>query len=168
MSDSLRDQLLKAGFSESRQSDKQRKRKSRRSAAQRKGQQDGGSGNAGSQQAADAARAAEQEQRKAAKRRIQALIEEQAIKDFSGEHAWHYQVESRIRQVFVTETIRQRLVDGQLVLTRLNGSSYVVPVETGDAILAINPDWVVFRQQHTANDADGDYADFPVPDDLQW
>ena len=169
MSDSLRDQLLKAGFSESRPTSRERKRKQRhassKSSAQRRGTARGGNKK---QASSDGIDTAEQEKRKATKRQIKALIDEQAIKEYAGEHIWYYQVQSRIRQAFVTEDIRQRLVNGELVLTRLNGASYVIPKSTGDAILAINPDWVVFQQQHTTDDGDDDYADFPVPDDLQW
>lgn len=155
--------MLKAGFSESRPAGNSRKRKPKRRQARRDTTQA-----ADAAREADAARLAEQERRKAAKREIQALIEAHAIKDFAGEHAWHYQVDARIRQAFVSESVRQRLVDGQLVLTRLNGASYVIPSDTGEAILAINPDWVVFRQRTSSDDGDGEYADFPVPDDLQW
>ena len=58
---------------------------------------------------------------------------------------------------------------GELVITRLNGSTYLVPAETGQQVLALNPDWVVIvPSNETITDDDDEYADYQVPDDLKW
>lgn len=112
---------------------------------------------------------AEDAAKKSRKARVQALIETHEIKDSAGEILYRYVLDSRIRELRVNEVTRQRLLDGDLTITRLNGTTRIVTRALCEQILELNPDWSIARiatdDDHEASD---DYKDFPIPDDLQW
>ena len=74
----------------------------------------------------------------------------------------------RIRELHVRDDVRQQLVGGTLLITRLNGTTWLVPESTATAIRELNPDWVVVRPVAESSEDISGYEDFPVPDDLQW
>ena len=186
MSDSLRDQLLQAGFNAPKEPERAKRRSGPKPT---RGKQPAGKGGAGKpssrttgkppqanrQASALPARKpdnAEAEaviaRRKAIKAEIKTLIEAAAIKEFQGESVYRFILNKRIRELHVKEDIRQQLVDGTLVITRLNGTTWLVPSATSLAIRELNPDWaVVTPAPESAEDTSG-YEDFTVPDDLQW
>ena len=150
MSDSLRDQLKQAGFAEKKPKVRNNKPGKASGAAQTSKRK--------AQAVAD---------RKAQKAAISELINEQQIKKFAGESVYSYSLEKKIRQLFVTDDARAKLINGEWVITRLNGATYLVPEPTGTAILALNPQWLVVSSNDD-NNGNEEYNDFPVPDDLQW
>lgn len=153
---SLKDQLLKAGFKEPP------KKKSAPTRKNKSTQQH-------SKQAAEAQARAAIAKRKELKEKIVAIINEHQLKDYAGESVCHYTVGNRIRQIYLKEDIHKKFSDGDLVITRLNGATYLIDSDIATQILAINPEWAVFRanDKNATEETDG-YEDFPVPDDLQW
>ena len=184
MSDSLRDQLMQAGFNAPKEPVRTKRTHSGKSshktsstrgqpAGNRKGntskppsQRDAPQKNnrAASQTAADA----EAARRKAIKTEIKTLIETAAIKEFQGDSVYRFILNKRIRELHVKEDIRQQLVAGTLIITRLNGKTWLVPDETSTAIRALNPDWAVVTPASDEPEDNAGYEDFTVPDDLQW
>lgn len=183
MSDSLRDQLLQAGFNAPKEPDRPKRRSGPKPG---RGKHSGGNTgkppvrqpgkpsqrNAPASQSrkssADAEADARIARRKEIKAEIKALIEAAAIKEFQGESVYRFILNKRIRELHVKEEIRLQLVDGTLVITRLNGTTWLVPEATAAAIRELNPDWaVVTPAPDSAEDTSG-YEDFAVPDDLQW
>jgi len=193
MSDSLRDQLLQAGFKEKQASkppkkahNKKRKEDPRKRTASdqvAKSQQHNKSATA-SKTSKDAKRnsssrsqphatqsAAEQEaiaRKKAIKEKIRVLIEEHRIKEHAGEEIYSYQVGSRVRQLFVKAEYRTDLSAGKLLITRLNGNTYLIPPDIADQVLALNPEWAIIHNQREDSTEDPHYADYQIPDDLSW
>lgn len=165
MSDSLRDQLLKAGFKKTEPDKPSKKPKpGKRKSATARGKQAGKS----TDSTEETARL--EREKKALKQKIKTLIESNCVKDYAGPESYGFLVGTRVRQLFVKEEHRAQLSKGELVITRLNGDTYLVPPETGKDILALNPQWAVFSNSDSDEkpDADGDYADYQVPDDLIW
>lgn len=178
MSDSLREQMLKAGFKESandKRSGKTQKHKSaqQKSGAARKKHQNPKHQTGPStlerqnieKRKAEVAQAAE---RKRVKAEIKGLIVADKIDDVKGEIAHSYVIGKRIKQMFVNETARKELLAGNWVITRLNGATFIIPASTGIKVRALNPDWVVVTPTDDNSSEDDDYADFQVPDDLTW
>ena len=175
MSDSLRDQLLKAGFSKPKSDEP--KAKHRPSASQRKRRQKSNTRSqldtarskskvsAGDTSSADAQAIAE---RKAIKAKIKTLIETTAIKEFGGEIVYRFTLQNRIRELHINEAVFKQLVDDVLVITRLNGSTYLVPEPTAQQIKALNPQWAIVEPSNASSDESTDYEAYPIPDDLQW
>jgi len=167
MSDSLREQMLKAGFKEATPAKKKspKKARSKKSAAAK-------SSAPSKPHAKNAALIAENianAEKKKLKAQIKQIIEDNKAEKTTGEIAHSYLVGKRIKQLFVNEDTRKKIVEGDLVITRLNGSTYLIPAEIGVQVLSLNPDWIVITPASSDTPAEDDeYADFQVPDDLQW
>lgn len=191
MSDSLRDQLLQAGFKPAAKPPQKKhpKKKSKRPSGTRSGSARGGtdkptastgkpSGTAGKPSGKKQPIINELSEierleaiaRKEKKQQITALIEADAVKDHKGDAVYSYMAGNKVRQMFVSEECRQKLANSELVITRLNGNTWLIPPATGEAILAINPEWAVISNKDNpeSGSTDDDYAEFQIPDDLQW
>ena len=166
MSDSLREQLLKAGFAETAPSNK--KPGGRRPSATKRERSKRGRRAAEpvEREGPDAELAA----RRALKQKIRSLIESTEIDKGASEQCFRYLLGGRIREMHVARAIHRRLVAGELGITRLNGRSCIVPGETLDAIAELNPDWARMTpaSEQTVDSLDERYRDYIVPDDLQW
>lgn len=167
MSDSLRDQLIKAGFSS--------KEKSKRAPAQGRDEKSwkkslGPKSSLNTNQKAPLSGSDDVDQKKAIKAKIKQLIEASCLADHKGEKPYNHIVNSRVRRVFVNEDAYKQLVEGSLAITRLNGSTYLIPVTVGREVKALNPDWAVSFVDKSGADSndDLDYAEHKVPDDLSW
>jgi len=173
MSDSLREQMLKAGFKETATNKKKKapgKSKQKNNKSDRAKQP--GLNQKSMPSSLERANIAQREaiaERKRIKAEIKAIIEAEIVEKTTGEFAYSYLIGKRIKQLFVSEPIQKQLVAGELVITRLNGSTYLIPAKTGERVLALNPDWVVVGPAaDDATNVDAEYADYQVPDDLKW
>ncbi|NND90968.1 MAG: DUF2058 family protein [Granulosicoccus sp.] len=179
MSDSLRDQLLNAGFSPPKESSRPRQRKSgghghRTPGAEGKRQPANSNtlvkANGSSRKVERHPPDVQLEARRTLKASIRKLIEDAAIREYQGDSVFRFILNKRIRELHVRDDIRQQLIAGSLVITRLNGATWLVPDECASAIRTLNPEWTVVTpatQADVADEQDG-YDEFPVPDDLQW
>lgn len=174
MSDSLREQMLQAGFKETPGN---KKKKPPNNGKQNKKNnpkhaKSDGLTKKNAPSSLERANIAEREaiaERKRIKAEIKSIIEAEKIDKTAGESAHSYLIGKRIKQLFVTEPVQKQLVAGELVITRLNGSTYLIPAQTGERVRALNPDWVVIVPgTDNASDMDDEYADYQVPDDLKW
>lgn len=183
MADSLKDQLLKAGFKETRSSGadkKAAKKNSGKAAGKKKHKQHSraqqsttkpspGTSTAKGKQdtSTEAAAIAEKKRVKAA---IKELIEASALKEFKGETAYSFVLGKKVRQLFVNEEAHKKLSAGELVITRLNGNTQLIPLDQVEPILALNPDWAIVQNEADSDKSaeDDEYKDFQIPDDLSW
>jgi len=175
MADSLRDQLIAAGFEAPKKTAKKPKHNSgngkgrKHSAKNKKAPNHKHSKNTASQQ--KTANAADEAlERKKLKAQIKELIDNNKLENWKGEIAYRYTVDKRIRELFVTEAVQKQLTNREAAITRLNGDTYLVPVAVAAEIIKINPQWSVFNTTDAEenNTEDDGYSDFQVPDDLQW
>jgi len=210
MADSLRDQLIAAGFdapkkearkkpktgassSDKRSRSKQSGRKPNKHHSKGKAQDGPGTrsnnGGAGgglkrghksgvgargkTSPETDAEQAAKIEERKKLKAKIKTLIDENKTEAWKGETVYRYLVDKKIRELYVSEELHPKLTAREVAITRYNGETFIVTRDTGIAIKEINPQWSVFNleKEETSTEPDkveGEYADYQVPDDLQW
>lgn len=172
MSDSLQQQLIRAGLVSEQRAEELAKPKPKRAQKPRQNSAKGAKGGAdrGAQgkkgpareqkrpakrpaakkpdKAAKAAEAeAKAEAEMAAKRELKAkikkLIEENSVTEFVGELTFSYVVGDRIRQLFVTQEYLDKVSAGELAITRLNRQTHLVTPEIADQLLALNPQWLV-------------------------
>lgn len=118
--------------------------------------------------AASAQQAEEIARRKVVKAQIKTLVESVGIREIQGDSVYRFMLNKRIRELHVKEEIRAQLVDGTLLITRLNGSTWVIPADSATQILELNPNWVVVTPAADNQEDSDEYGDYPVPDDLQW
>ncbi len=183
MADSLRDQLIAAGFEAPKKTVKKKtaKKKHGKKDRPRTGGNAKGKGAAAKQspnkaqkgktQSSDAEARAQAaiEERKKLKAQIKELIDNNKLENWKGEIAYRYTVENRIRELYVNEAGHKELTARKVAITRLNGDTYLVPISTATEITTINPQWSVFNTTEAKEDTNNDdYAEFQVPDDLQW
>jgi len=178
MSNSLQDQLLKAGLVSREQLNDSRRRKKRK-----RKQSAGKSSPQPSPSAADKRR---QEQRLRDKRlnaererrrqdqekrlRIRELVLANSLNVAEADQIYNVVRGERIRRLYVTAEQRRKLSDGQLAVTIAKGRNHIVAPAVAEKIRAILPDYFVYlsSESASANEAEGDYAEFKVPDDLIW
>ena len=178
MSQSLQEQLLKAGLITKDKANKASKEKHQNRPKGKKAPQLTESQRLARDAAArDAARArrinlerAESSRKKDLAAQVDQLIREHKLDRTGGEIAYKFTQGSVIRQIMVTQALQEKVVSGQLAIVSLDKRFELVPEQVArrieervaGTVVLLNP-----RQPHTA-DAEDPYADYKVPDDLMW
>jgi len=168
MSDSLRDQLIAAGFDAPKKPDNKAGKNKKNNKPKRKGTTTKKPAVKSNQKNAPDAAALE---RKKLKAQIKELIDTHKLEDWKGEVTYRYTVEKRIRELYVNEAAHKQLTEREVAITRLNGDTFLVPQTTATDIVKINPQWSVFNTDKDKEEkppVDDGYSDFQVPDDLKW
>ncbi len=184
MSNSLRDQLLKAGLATQEQARKaaheeRRRRKNKR----RKGASAEGEAPSETEQArrlAQEAAAAQRErdralnaeqraaqERKALKARIRDLLEKHSQKTGHGDVRFNFTHDSRIKHIYVDAKQQAQLAKGKLAIAYYGRRYHVLSLEAADKLAALDPEIFISRVE-TSGTGDDAYADHPIPDDLMW
>lgn len=174
MSDSLRDQLLKAGFKPSPKSPPKAKPHMRPRPEPRK-PRDAGEPNLAQAFAlrarADRAEreAAEREARERAaekkerKRKLQALLVGKALNRGDAEQVRNFEFAGKIRRIYVTPEQLRQINAGELGVVMHGGHALLVTRDIATQAQAIAPELVALLV-----DPDAPAADDGVPDDLMW
>ena len=179
MSQSLQDQLLKAGLVDEKSVKKaaKDKRKQRR-------QQKGGASTAKpaetERQSLDAANKRRDRelnmQRDAAHRarerdaQVKQIIASHVIPLEEGDAVYNFADGGKVKKLYMTESTRARIARGDIAILK-NGEAYVlVPAEIAARVEERTKERVlVFQKGHDEPAVDEDpYAEFQVPDDLKW
>lgn len=177
MSDSLRDQLLKAGLvteKQLRQATQPAPKQSRRKKPPP----------SPATQAAEQARAAklardrelerERRERANAKARhaeIRQLLDQNALPRPEGDEYYNFIAGKKIRRIAVNADILARLARGDIFIVRHEGRSVLVTAEIAERIRERDERAVIRYGAGTEPapiDEDDPYKDFVVPDDLRW
>jgi hypothetical protein len=179
MSDSLRDQLLKAGLVTKKQAAQSERSKQ---------QYRGGKGRTpppatGLAAVDDATRAAKAARDRELNREQQAKIEARArraqLRQIIDQHRlpwpetdeyFNFVDGGKVRRIAVDAGLRARLIAGTLVIARCDGRYDMVPAEVAALIRERDPAAVIALDSPPAPAGAGDdpYREFAVPDDLTW
>ncbi|KGI77470.1 DUF2058 domain-containing protein [Oleiagrimonas soli] len=187
MADSLRDQLLKAGFvskakpaSERRESGNKKRGGKRRppqaasggSAAPASGEVDLARAYAMRAKAEASERRREKEEaerqareRKERKRKLQDALQGAVLNKPDAELMRHFEYGGKIRRVHVDADQLARINAGELVVVQQGGRYLLVTLEVAEKILAFAPEHIALQVDPDAAPAEGDDG---VPDDLVW
>ncbi|HSH30867.1 MAG TPA: DUF2058 domain-containing protein [Thiohalobacter sp.] len=182
MGNSFGDQLLKAGLVDKSRLEQANKSKRKQQKLKQKQKVEVVDEAAVAAEAARkaAAEAAERDrelnrQRKAAaeRRAIQAqvrqLVDQNRLADAEGEVAYNFQDGTLIKTLRVSETVRDRLARGQLVIVRFDAGYALVSAGVAEKIGQRDAACIVSRVgDRSQEDADDPYAEYQVPDDLMW
>lgn len=186
---SLQDQLLKAGLADAKKAKQIAKEK-------RAASKQPGAGKKAAPTAEQTHQEAQQEQanrdreinrlkqeaitRKAVAAQIQQLIESNCLERatfINGDIAYRFTDGKKIQKIQVTDPIQRQLARGQLAIVKLAERYELVPTAVAERILSRDPATraVVALPKTTqqqaaapAADAADPYANFPIPDDLNW
>ncbi|QFT54282.1 DUF2058 domain-containing protein [Microbulbifer sp. THAF38] len=107
-------------------------------------------------------------QQKAIAAQIKQLVENNR-QPYSGETAYNFTFDKKIKTIYVSETLRDHLIAGRLVIVAQGERFELVPRVIADKIAERNADIIVKpAETSTPMDEDDPYADFQIPDDLMW
>jgi uncharacterized protein YaiL (DUF2058 family) len=182
MSDTLRDQLLKAGLVTKKQAtqveQKQHRQQYRQAKGQKTPQTDEQRAAAARAQAAKVARDRELNRERAARAEAKArhaeirqLIDRNRLPPLEGEQFdyFNFVAGKKIRRIALNPELRARLTRGELSIVRHEGRSVLVPAEVAERIRERDERVVIaFSEESATVDENDPYKDFVVPDDLRW
>ena len=177
MSDSLRDQLLKAGLA----TKKQAHRADREVHRDRQAKAHKGNAPNVQQLAADKAQAAKaardqalnrerqaQADAKARAAQVRQLVDQHRLPKPDSDDYFNFVDGSKVRRIAVNADLRARLGRGDIVIVRCDGRYELVSSEIGARIGERDARAVVTLESSTKVDENDPYKDFIVPDDLTW
>ena len=160
MSNSLRDELLRAGLVSQERLEAAKASKRRPGGAPRKAR----GRPAAAQSAAPAAALRPDKARRA---EVREFLRKKRRNVADAPLPFHF-VEGRvIRKIWVTAEQKAALAAGDLLIASRNERHYLLDRKDGETLLALDPGAVLIRPDTGADD-DPAYAAHPVPDDLQW
>lgn len=172
MSESLRDQLLKAGFKPAQQPKSHKHTQSRQEARRPRASAEPDLAQAFAMRAKSdrtEREAAEREAREKAaarkerKRKLQALLEGNALNKADADQPRNFEFAGRIRRVYVTAEQLRQLNGGELGVVMHGGRALVIARNVALQAQAIAPEVVALLV-----DPSVPVADDGVPDDLMW
>ena len=184
MSNSLQDQLLKSGLIDKNKVNKAKsasyKQQKQQKRGKKKGQQvavESESRQLANQALADKAardralnqQATEAAEQRAVRAQIAQLIRQHALSTDGGEIAYHFSANGKVERLFVTAEQQTQLAKGRLAVVYHNKVYALVPAAVAEKI-RLRDEASVIVCNDAGQDGEGDdpYADYPVPDDLQW
>ncbi len=177
MSNSLKDQLLKAGLVKKKDVKKQPKKKAPQVA--KKNRKKPSENTLRTQRAMldkakkdkklnDRKRA--EAERKALFAQIKQLVFSSKVDRKEGETAYNFTFSKKVKTIYVTEEQHKQLSKDQLVIISLGDDVFeVVPKVVASKIAERDAKRVVVNEQSADSPAEDDpYADYQIPDDLKW
>jgi len=183
MGNPFQDQLLKAGLVTKKQVKKVNQEKGRKNKQQPKKTKVVDETKLKAQQTADDKRIRDRElnkqkelqaRQKAISIEINQLIENNCLaRDKNCEVIYNFEHNKKIKRIYINAEMQQQITQGKLAIARIEGGYEVIPKNIAEKIQQRNEKRVViFTQNHTQNqddiDKDDPYADYQIPDDLQW
>lgn len=179
MSNSLADQLLKAGVVDQKKAKKAKKAKHRQQRLERHGNVEKSDEARLRVKQADADRAArdrdlnrakqEDAERKDRLEQIRHIVEENRIVLDSDELTFNFTHSGKIKRIYLDQYTHSQLVQGKLAIAVVDGKYDVVPIDVAEKITQRDAACVVDSKHDDEHvDLDDPYAEFKVPDDLIW
>ena len=172
MSNSLRDQLMKAGLANKQQAQDAQKhvKKKKKSggvspeakAAQEKARQEQ------AQRDRELNRKREEERKqKGLKSEIRQLIETHRMSVGKGDVGYNFVHDKKVKRLYVTADEQNKLARGRLAVLFFEETYYLLTFDIAERIQEREPDiFVLINKPETPEEGDDDYP--PIPDDLMW
>ena len=115
----------------------------------------------------------EEENKKAIAAQIRQLVQMNRISGDEGEAVYNFEDDNKIKHIYVTDELRQKIVNGRLAIVRLDDKYELVANIVADKIMQRDASFVVHCNEKSqsgdeSSDEDDEYADYKVPDDLMW
>lgn len=115
----------------------------------------------------------EEENKKAIAAQIRQLVKMNRISTDEGEAVYNFEDSNKIKHIYVTDELRQKIINGRLAIVGLDDKYELVPNIVADKIMQRDASFIVHCNEKTrdsgeSSDEDDEYADYKVPDDLMW
>lgn len=179
MANSLQDQLMKAGLVDAKQVKGFNKEKKKQERQQRKHRIETVDETKESVRQAQLEKAErdrelnakrnEEARNRAIVAQIKQLIDTSRIARDGGDIAYNFTDGTKIKKLYVTRDLQDRLGSGQLAIVKFDEKFEIVPQKVADKIRERDASYVVSQQTRSSEvDEDDPYAAYQVPDDLMW
>ncbi len=180
MGKSLQDQLLKAGLIDSNQVKKANAEKRKKAKKQRhsKAEPTDGSTLSITQQRLEKSERDRQlnrdrtanAQRKEIDAQIKQLVENNQEPQDDNGIAYNFEDNNKLRRVYVSDSIRKKIISGQLAIIKYKKRYEVIPIEIARKIADRDATAVVKinDKSTSSNDENDPYSEYQIPDDLIW
>jgi uncharacterized protein YaiL (DUF2058 family) len=112
--------------------------------------------------------------RKADMAKVIQMIKQHGLKDGMGELVFNFTFGSTVKKLFVDERTRDALISGRLGICVLGEEFFMLADETVRRLSVIDENVVAYMYDRNAEEAepemaeDDPYADYQIPDDLMW
>lgn len=113
----------------------------------------------------------QQEQKKELQAQVKQLIELNKLPRDEDGVAYRFTDDNKVKTLYVAETMRKQLINGQLAIVKSGKSYEVVSAETAKKISERDVNSVLVHNESAntpATQANDPYAGYDVPDDLMW
>ena len=108
-------------------------------------------------------------EQKAIQAQVRQLIEMNRLKERDGEVAYNFTDQRKIKRIYITEQLVDRLSRGQLAIALLDERYELIPTKVAEKIRLRDEAAIVqYNEPQQEEDEDDPYADFKIPDDLMW
>lgn len=108
-------------------------------------------------------------QRRAIIAQIKQLIDTSKISRGEGETPYNFVDNKIVKKLYVTEDQHRQLSNGQLAIASFQKSYDLIPATVAHKIAERDASYVIIADQSNAvTDAEDEYADYKIPDDLMW
>lgn len=107
---------------------------------------------------------------KAIAAQVNQMIEANRIADIEGDVAYKFADNAVIKTLYLTPTLQQQLVRGQIAIARLGEDYALIPAKAAAKIMERDKTKIVLLNDKDSDVADEDdpYAGYEIPDDLMW
>lgn len=101
---------------------------------------------------------------------IKQLIDNNKLERKDGETAYHFTYAKKVKKIYVNEEQQTLLSKGKISIVTLGNDQYfLVPQDVANKILEREQNFVVRTPQSQQDTSENDdYADYQIPDDLNW
>ena len=179
MGNPFQDQLLKAGLVTKKQVKKANQEKTRKKKQQPKNAKVVDETKRKAQQAAVDKTTRDRElnkqkelqaRQKATSIEINQLIENNCLaRDENCDIVYNFEHNKKIKRIHINADMQQQIVQGKLAIARIEGGYEIVPKDVAEKIQQRNEKRIVLcSQDQDSTNKDDPYADYQIPDDLQW
>ena len=111
-----------------------------------------------------------QADKKAIHAQVIQLVQTNTIDRRSGETAYQFTDDKKIKKIYVTTQLQNELSRGQIAIVKLADEYALVPRKIAEKIMQREEHIVILQNNNEKPDVDVDdpYADYQIPDDLMW
>ncbi len=111
-----------------------------------------------------------QADKKAVHAQVIQLVKRNTIDRSSGDTAYQFTDQKKIKKIHVTNALKNELIRGQLAIAKLADEYTLIPRKIAEKINEREQNIVILLNSREQDeiDADDPYADYQIPDDLMW
>ncbi len=102
--------------------------------------------------------------------RVKQILEHHNQSEIKGDLTFNFSYQNKIKELDVNENTQKALSKGRLAICVLEGIFYVLDDEPARKIAEVDEKYIVLHAlpEVKEKDLDDPYADFEIPDDLNW